>query len=140
MRVRNSHVPNQPMYGDGSELVEAAQPTRQPPQEEELSYEFIEFSMVMQTQFGEELCITGSAPELGSWNPNVGIKLQWSQGHKWFVRIPFKTFASKSFEYKYVIKNNSGSQKWEGGQNHFFDLKHFSDMLQSPQVQDFLRV
>lgn len=96
--------------------------------------------MVMETQFGEELCITGSAPELGSWNPNVGLKLQWSPGHKWFVRIPFKTFGSKSFEYKYVIKNSSGAQRWEGGQNHFFDFKHFSDMLQSPQVQDFFRV
>lgn len=101
---------------DGSELVDEAPET---PVVEPLQYKYLVISMNYETQFGEELFITGSTFDLGNWNPDTGIKLEWSEGHKWFARLQFKAFGDKVFEFKFVIKNQgSGYVKWEGGQNH----------------------
>ena len=79
-------------------------------------------SMTYQTQFGEELFIVGSLPMFGSWDPNSGVKLQWSEGHKWYITIDLLEVKNTNFEFKFVVRNtNNGQNKWEGGNNHAFN-------------------
>ncbi len=33
--------------------------------------------------FGEHLALVGSAPELGVWEPQSGLKLEWADGDNW---------------------------------------------------------
>lgn len=33
--------------------------------------------------FGEHLRLVGSVPELGSWEPEAGLKLEWGDGDTW---------------------------------------------------------
>lgn len=33
--------------------------------------------------FGEHLRLVGSAPELGGWNPEQGLVLDWAEGDNW---------------------------------------------------------
>lgn len=36
--------------------------------------------------FGDSAVVVGSAPELGSWNPQRGLVLQWGEGDTWSSR------------------------------------------------------
>lgn len=42
-------------------------------------YISIDFSVYAQTNLGEEVFISGNIEELGSWNPNLAMKLQTSK-------------------------------------------------------------
>lgn len=39
----------------------------------------IDFSVYAETNLGEEVFISGNIEELGSWNPNLAMKLQTSK-------------------------------------------------------------
>lgn len=39
------------------------------------------------TSPGEAVVICGSVPELGSWDPEKGLKLTWHDGHNWRGRV-----------------------------------------------------
>jgi hypothetical protein len=37
----------------------------------------------MPLPFGDRLCIVGDLPQLGAWEPNKGLVLEWRAGHDW---------------------------------------------------------
>lgn len=79
--------------------------------------------------------MTGSSFLLGNWNPENGLKLEWSEGHKWFVKLPISKFGEQSFDFKFVIKNNNCDYtKWESGSNHQFNFDHFFTIMKSRDV------
>ena len=76
--------------------------------------------------------IVGSMDMLGNWDPNNGIKLSWSEGHKWSIVINMSKLKDKNVEFKFIVKNvNSGDTKWEGGQNHSLNWTHLQSILNS---------
>lgn len=78
------------------------------------------FSVVRQTQFGEEVRILGNAASLGCWNPNHAVAMKWSDGHKWqaTIEVELPPAASReSFEYKYVLMRQGQLQCWESREN-----------------------
>jgi alpha-amylase len=59
----------------------------------------VTFNIRAQTQYGEELFVVGSLPQLGSWNPFNAIKLQTNKESypNWSVTT---TLLSRVVEYK----------------------------------------
>ncbi len=69
------------------------------------------------TQYGQDIWIVGDRPELGAWNPQMGIKLDGTAFPTWSgslvlpegVPIEFKAVAISSW---------NGAVLWESGNNH----------------------
>lgn len=63
---------------------------------------------------GETLCIAGSAPELGSWNPARAKALRRAKDGTFVGEIPL---AAGVYEWKLVVRTKDGAPKWENGGN-----------------------
>ncbi|EEA08201.1 starch binding domain-containing protein [Cryptosporidium muris RN66] len=75
------------------------------------------FCIKYETSFGQDLTVVGNIPELGNWDIKQGVKMIWSPGNLWTIKV--EIFSKiENIEYKYVISENYGSHKWEPGQNH----------------------
>lgn len=73
------------------------------------------------TAWGENVFLTGSVFELGSWSTdkNVAVgRLLAPNYPNWFGMASLP--ASRSVEYKFIIPRNSGTVTWEGGLNHTY--------------------
>lgn len=73
------------------------------------------------TQWGDNIYLTGSVPELGSWStdPNVAIGPMLTPDHPdWFIvaSVP----ACATVEYKFVRITAGGAVTWENGPNHSY--------------------
>ena len=79
----------------------------------------IRFKVKYQTKFGQQLCVIGDVPELGSWKNLVG-KMHWSKDHMWKLNV--KVANVSEVNYKFIILNQNQSQKWESGENRTVDL------------------
>ena len=74
-----------------------------------------------QTTMGETVKVTGSAQELGNWDPNKGLQLQTnpSEFPMWKGQVAVdtgETAPMEALEYKYVIVKEGGSEsqkRWE---------------------------
>eukprot|EP00357_Protocruzia_adherens_P029431 CAMPEP_0114979418 /NCGR_PEP_ID=MMETSP0216-20121206/4358_1 /TAXON_ID=223996 /ORGANISM="Protocruzia adherens, Strain Boccale" /LENGTH=158 /DNA_ID=CAMNT_0002340737 /DNA_START=240 /DNA_END=716 /DNA_ORIENTATION=- len=82
------------------------------------------FSILRQVKYGEEVIICGSIAELGDWDPDAAPRLSWSKNHLWAGAVT-RLAEMESFEYKYVVKTNSGEYVWEDGENRKFFPRKF---------------
>jgi len=67
------------------------------------------FQLYCESTWGQQLFIVGSCKELGSWNPNAAIKMEWTVGNIWKVQIGL--FEGKH-EFKYYISDGN-TITWE---------------------------
>jgi glucoamylase len=70
------------------------------------------------TSPGQHVYVTGSVPELGSWDPKLGIPTDPASYPTWKARVVLP--AGAAIQYKYYRKNRDGSPQWEsrpGGGN-----------------------
>ena len=70
------------------------------------------FRLRYDSRWGEELYLTGNTTELGNWNPNKALAMQYAGTRIWSV----ETDISETTEYKYFIREN-GQIRWEDGPN-----------------------
>ena len=63
---------------------------------------------------GETLCIAGSAPELGSWNPARAKSLRRAKDGTFVGEIPL---AAGAYEWKLVVRPKHGAPRWESRGN-----------------------
>ncbi len=49
----------------------------------------VTWSVPYQTQFGQNVVIVGSHQKVGSWEPNRGLELKWTDGHVWVGEAAF---------------------------------------------------
>ena len=70
------------------------------------------FRLRYDSRWGEELYLTGNTAELGNWNPNKALAMQYAGTRIWSV----ETDISETTEYKYFIREN-GQIRWEDGPN-----------------------
>jgi 4-alpha-glucanotransferase len=70
------------------------------------------FRLRYDSRWGEELFLTGNTSELGLWNPNKAVKMQYEGPGVWSV----ETDVTPMTEYKYFIREN-GQIRWEDGPN-----------------------
>ncbi len=78
------------------------------------------FKLRYDSRWGEELFLTGNSTELGNWNPNKAIKMEYVGTGIWSVSVETHGRASlPTTEYKYFIREN-GQIRWEDGPNRIF--------------------
>jgi len=67
------------------------------------------------TQWGDTLLIVGSAPEIGSWDPQRGRKLSTdaSSYPAWSCACQLDVSTHSTVEYKFVVHRADGSIAWE---------------------------
>ncbi|MGV8962603.1 MAG: 4-alpha-glucanotransferase [Candidatus Saccharimonadaceae bacterium] len=66
----------------------------------------IKFNIDYQTQWGEELCISGSIPQLGCNNQAEALILSTSTGITWFGEIKIEAIDKQPMEYFYFVRKN----------------------------------
>lgn len=72
----------------------------------------VRFDVAAPTEWGQVVCVAGSRPELGGWDPGQALPLEVAEYPRWSVQIALE--AGQSVEYKYVRRNPDGSVTWEG--------------------------
>lgn len=93
------------------------------------------------TNWGQTLWVTGSAPELGNWNEAKAKPLVYSSPSTWTIELDIKK--DKSIEYRYFLKENDVIANREWGtphrlqltENKFFDVH---DLWSAVPQQQFL--
>ena len=76
------------------------------------------FRLRYDSRWGEELFLTGNSTELGNWNPNQAVPMEYVGPGIWSVSVETQNFASlpTQTEYKYFIREND-QIRWEDGPN-----------------------
>ena len=76
------------------------------------------FRLRYDSRWGEELFLTGNTTELGLWNPNKAVKMEYVGPGIWsaFVETRRATSLPTETEYKYFIRENN-QIRWEDGPN-----------------------
>lgn len=84
----------------------------------------VTFNEVVTTTYGEEVYISGSISELGSWDTDDAILLSASEytdsDPLWTVTIDLP--AGESFEYKFIIVETDGTVDWESDPNRNYTV------------------
>ena len=75
------------------------------------------FRLRYDSRWGEELFLTGNSTELGNWNPNKAVPMEYVGHGIWSVSVETHGRASlQTTEYKYFIREND-QIRWEDGPN-----------------------
>ena len=75
------------------------------------------FRLRYDSRWGEELFLTGNSDELGNWNPNKAVPMEYVGPGIWSVSVETHGRASlQTTEYKYFIREND-QIRWEDGPN-----------------------
>jgi 4-alpha-glucanotransferase len=75
------------------------------------------FRLRYDSRWGEELFLTGNSAELGNWNPNKAVPMEYVGPGIWSVSVETHSRASlPTTEYKYFIREND-QIRWEEGPN-----------------------
>jgi cyclomaltodextrin glucanotransferase len=54
------------------------------------------------TRYGQDIFITGSCPELGSWDMAKAVRMEYINAKTWAVEVPFDASSGKDVRYKFV--------------------------------------
>ena len=74
------------------------------------------FHVNASTNWGENIYIVGSIPELGSWNTSKCTEAMLCPSYpEWF--LPVSVPANTTFEFKFIKKDASGNVIWESSSN-----------------------
>ena len=77
----------------------------------------VHFRIRYETRYGENMCICGSTPALGSWKEAEGLPLVYTGSGTWEADITIPTSVAGEIEYKYVVREEHGGSRWETGLN-----------------------
>lgn len=75
----------------------------------------VKFSLQKKVEFGDRICVVGSAPSLGEWNVDAGRELSWNDGDIWTCEVELPE--EEQVEFKIVTVRGGGHQEWEDGEN-----------------------
>lgn len=78
--------------------------------DEELLSTINEYSLTLRinykTEYGQEIAVIGSIPQLGNWDTSRALKMKWTEGHNWVaenIRISESKGDPTYFTYKYAL-------------------------------------
>ena len=66
----------------------------------------IKFNIDYTTQWGEELCSSGSLLQLGKFNQSQALVLSTENGHNWTGEIHLPTVGQEPIEYYYFVRKD----------------------------------
>lgn len=87
------------------------------------------FQMNYSTQMGEEIGLVGSIKELGLWDQNKIIRMNWNEGNNWRSIIDTSFADIKTFEYKFVLIEGCKIKEWEKGNNRIFNMNEIENLV-----------
>ena len=67
---------------------------------------------------GEALYVIGDCPELGSWDLDRALRLEYVNSNTWSIDVPFNESAGVLIRYKYLIRNSAGRLRRENCLGH----------------------
>jgi cyclomaltodextrin glucanotransferase len=62
----------------------------------------------VRTQFGESLFVTGDAPELGAWDPDLAVPMEYVNNDCWGTSLGFEASAGAEIAYRFLWKTRDG--------------------------------
>ena len=85
----------------------------------------VNFEVRVETVYGDTVVVVGSTPQLGSWNPERGVRMYTDELSYpvWRANQWLECEGNTPLEYKCVIMRASGSVEWEvftGNRRLFF--------------------
>lgn len=101
----------------------------------------ISFRIQYFTHWGQQLYISGSAPELGDRDAVKALKMNYRDNGIWEAELK-STLSGDRLEYRYFVADDSENRIEEWGKNHFIDLKNdvsemeVSDLWQNPPTEE----
>ncbi len=96
----------------------------------------ITFEIEYKTLIGQEIGIIGSLNELGKWNQEKVLKLDWNKNSIWRKDIDY--INRVDFEFKFVLINKGKIIRWEEGKNRFFKYDNVYYKLKNGNIQSGL--
>ena len=89
----------------------------------------IVFQMNYATKMGEEIGLVGSIKELGLWDKNNMIRMNWNEGNNWKAIIDVSFADINAFEYKFVLIERGKIKEWEKGNNRIFNINGIQNIV-----------
>lgn len=89
----------------------------------------IVFQMNYATKMGEEIGLVGSIKELGLWDKNNMIRMNWNEGNNWKTIIDVSFADINAFEYKFVLIERGKIKEWEKGNNRIFNINGIQNIV-----------
>ncbi|KAI5286539.1 hypothetical protein KEM54_006695 [Ascosphaera aggregata] len=90
----------------------------------------VRFNELVTTSIGQHIYISGSVPQLGSWDPSKAILLNsnmyTSDNPLWYVSVNLPVGAT--VRYKYIRRDSGGNVAWESGENRTLKTPHYCDV------------
>jgi 4-alpha-glucanotransferase len=84
----------------------------------------INFECFCSTQWGQNLFVSGSSKELGAWDVNKAVPLNFTGQDEWQVKVKIDTAGKQPVEYKYFIREAAtGAIYWEQGKNRVLEVE-----------------
>ena len=91
--------------------------------------------MKYNTQPGEDLGVIGSISELGSWDQNRALRMNWNDGHIWKANINYNFEREKEYEFKFIFIENGHVKRWEDGNNRKLSFSQLKDLIE-PNIKE----
>lgn len=89
-----------------------------------------------------QVYLSGSTPELGSWNPRQAVRMHFQGNGHWQVWLELQANTER-IDYKYLLIHENGQIVWEWGINHCLDLRthpqhliFLADQWQNPSAAE----
>ena len=96
------------------------------------------FKIHYHTEWGQKLKLVGSTPELGEWDNDKALNLNYITDGHWELELEIDTSKTASFSYKYLLYfENSGWVETEFGENRTVEIP--SKKFELIEIQDAWR-
>ena len=81
----------------------------------------VKFFMKFHVDYGQQICLVGSIPEIGNWILSDSVSLSWNEGDIWCATLELPS--NSVIEYKYVVVGHGGhAVAWQSGNNSVLAL------------------
>ncbi|MCD8194282.1 MAG: 4-alpha-glucanotransferase [Tannerellaceae bacterium] len=82
----------------------------------------VTFNINFHTVWGQKLCVVGSIPELGAWNPAFAKEMKYTGDGNWQLELKVPAVSVTTIEYRYFLITNDEQvfEEWE--KNHQIQL------------------
>ena len=87
----------------------------------------LSFNIEYRTQWGEELCILGSVPQLGDLKESEAILLSTTNGINWAAQVQLQSVGKEPLEYFYFVRKNGQIHRREYAPNRKIVLSANTD-------------
>ena len=89
--------------------------------------------------YGLQVGVVGDADVFGAWDPELGLRLRWTEGNIWTARVELPAGTSR-LEYKLVTYHKTGFNDWEEFSNRTLRLDEAPVVTLSGNYEGPLRV